>query len=237
MSDDNPKLLAKSTRDTVDLWRNGLLSGRHVQVINFHATPSYRRDEYRRQLEACAKHYSSMNVADLGDFFAGRWNKPKPGLIPVVFEGFRDGIDVMLPILDEFEFCGWFFVPSIFPNIPVAEQRSFASSHHLWPAKTEEYEGERMTLNWEEARAIKDRHVFACHSRTHNFITKDSTEEHLQNEIVTATKEFEDGLGEKPEVFAWLYGTEVGVNPRSDELLRQQGYRYLYSNHKIQKLQ
>ena len=99
MSDDNPKLLAKSTQDTVDLWRNGLLSGRHVQVINFHATPSYRRDEYRRQLEACAKHYSSMNVADLGDFFAGRWTKPKPGLIPVVFEGFRDGIDVMLPIV------------------------------------------------------------------------------------------------------------------------------------------
>ena len=57
MSDDNPKLLAKSTQDTVDLWRNGLLSGRHVQVINFHATPSYRRDEYRRQLEACAKAF------------------------------------------------------------------------------------------------------------------------------------------------------------------------------------
>lgn len=234
---DNLKLLPESVQDTVRLLQNGLRSGRHVQVVNFHATPSYRRDEYRRQMEALSKSYSSMNLADLDDFFAGRWNKPKPGLIPVIFEGFRDGIDVMLPILEEFEFCGWFFVPSIFPNIPVDEQRSFAASHHLWPAKTEEYPGERMTLSWEEARAIADRHVFACHSRTHNFVKPDSSEAELQDEIVTSKAEIEAGIGQTVEVFAWLYGTETGVNKRSDELLKQAGYKYLYSNYKIQKLQ
>ncbi|MDB5505382.1 MAG: hypothetical protein JWR75_20 [Devosia sp.] len=237
MSDENPKLLPESVKETVEFWRGGLAGGRHVQVINFHATPSYRRDEYRRQLEACARYYEPMSLTDLDDFFAGNWTKPKPGLIPVVFEGFRDGIDVMLPILEEFGFIGWYFIPSIFPGLPVAEQRPFAASHHLWPAKTEEYSGERMTLSWDEARAIADKHVFACHSRTHNFITPDSTEALLQDEIVTSTAEFVAGIGRRPEVFAWLYGTQTGVNPRSDELLRQQGYKYLYSNTKIQKLQ
>lgn len=234
---DNLKLLPDSVQETVRFLQDGLAGGRHIQVVNFHATPSYRRDEYRRQMEALAKRYSAMTLADLDDFFAGRWSKPKPGLIPVVFEGFRDGIDVMLPILEEFEFTGWFFVPSIFPNIPAGEQRGFAASHHLWPAQKEEYAGERMTLSWDEARAIASRHVFACHSRTHNFVTPDTPEAVLQDEIVTAKAEIEAGIGAKVEVFAWLYGTQTGVNPRSDDLLRRSGFKYLYSNYKIQKLQ
>src|SRR5690606_2801109 len=70
---DNLKLLPESVQDTVRLLQDGLAGGRHVQVVNFHATPSYRRDEYRRQMESLARSYSSMTLSDLDDFFAGRW--------------------------------------------------------------------------------------------------------------------------------------------------------------------
>lgn len=175
----------------------GIRAGRTVTVVNFHATPSYRRDEYRRQIEGYARHFSSVSASDLDDYFAGRWSKPLPGLIPVLYEGFRDAVDVMVPILEEFGFIGWLFVPSYFPNVPVAEQRVFAAANSLHAARTDEYPGERITLSWDEAREVAKRHVFACHSRTHFKIDPDTDPAILHDQIVVAKAELEEGIGQR----------------------------------------
>ena len=38
------------------------------------------------------------------------------------------------------------------------------------------------------------------------------------------------------EIFCWLHGAEAGVNPRADQMLREAGFRYLFSNFKVQRL-
>ena len=187
-------------------------------------------------MEGYARHFGSVSLGDLDDYFAGRWSKPVPGLIPVLYEGFRDAVDVMVPILEEFGFVGWLFVPSHFPNVPVAEQRSFAAANSLYPARTDEYPGERMTLSWDEAREVAKRHVFACHSRTHSKIDPDTDPAILHDQIVVAKAEIEEGIGVEVSSFAWLYGTEAGVNPVADRMLVEAGFKYLFSNFKIQKL-
>ena len=44
-------------------------------------------------------------------------------------------------------------------------------------------------------------------------------------------------LGAVVEIFCWLEGAAIGVNAEADAMLRDAGYRYLFSNFKIQKLQ
>ena len=61
--------------------------------------------------------------------------------MPVLFEGFRDNVDVMLPILEEFGFKGWFFVPSAFPAVVPDVQRSYAKAHKLHLPARDEYPG------------------------------------------------------------------------------------------------
>jgi len=208
-----------------------------MRVVNFHATPRYRETEFRRQMEAYARHFAPITRANFDAAFDGTWAQAKPGLMPVLFEGYRDNLDVMLPILEEFGFAGWLFVPSFFLGVPEAEQRDYAAGHVLHLAKRDEYPGQRIALNWDEARAIAGRgHVFACHSRHHSELRPDTPDAVLEEEIVVSKRGMEAQLGTSVDVFCWLRGAEIGINPRADALLRQAGYRYLFSNFKIQRL-
>lgn len=229
--------LAHPAAETVAALSAGYAQGRALNILNYHSTPRACRDEYRRQLEACASRFSSFDQTKLDDWFAGTYVAEKPPLIPVLFEGFRDNYDVILPIVEEFGFRAWFFVPSHFLNVPIAEQRSFAKAHTLhYPC--DDYPGDRIVMSWAEARDAADRgHVFACHSRTHAEVDPETADDVLHSEIIEAKREMDEGLNRSVEIFCWLHGAEVGVNPRADAMLRKAGYRFLFSNFKLQKLQ
>lgn len=211
---------------------------RTVRLVNFHATPRYREAEFRRQIEAFAHEFEPITPANFEAAVDGRWTNERPGLLPALFEGYRDNLDVMLPILEEFGFTGWLFVPSGFLGVPAAEQRSYAAGHVLHLPEQDEYPGERIALTWDEAREIARRgHAFACHTRTHNPVTPETPRAVLEDEILAAKAEMETELGTTIEIFCWLEGAALGVNAEADEMLRQAGFRFLLSNFKIQKLQ
>lgn len=230
-------LLPGSFDETLSALVRGLSAGRMLRVVNFHATPSYRREEYRKQFAAYAGLFTPITPDNFASAFDGTWSDPRPGLMPVLFEGFRDNVDVMLPVLEEFGFKGWFFVPSAFPAVVPAIQRSYAKAHKLHLPKRDEYPGERVVMTWDEGRSIAARgHGFACHSRSHFDLTPDTPDHVLWDEIHTAANEMRAGLGQPAEIFCWLHGAEAGVNPRADAMLREAGFRYLFSNFKVQRL-
>ena len=216
---------------------HGIASARAIRVVNFHATPRYRQDEFRAQIAAFATLFEPITIANLPAAIDGSWPHARPGLIPVLFEGFRDNLDVMLPILEENGFTGWFFVPSAFPKVPADEQRAFAAAHLLHLPARDEYPGQRVALNWDELRTISRRgHVVACHTRTHNELRTDTPTSVLEEEISLAKTEIQGELGQDVDVFCWLRGAELGVNLEADRLLRHAGFKYLFSNYKIQRL-
>ncbi len=216
----------------------GMARGRAIRLVNFHATPRYREEEFRRQMADYAARFEPVTPANFAAAVAGEWPHERPGLMPALFEGYRDNLDVMVPILEEHGFTGWFFVPSGFLSVPDAEQRSYAAAHDLFLPDQDEYPDDRIALTWDEARAIRARgHVFACHTRTHNEVTPATPRAVLDEEIVHAMDEMTRELGGAPEIFCWLEGAAVGVNAEADAMLREAGFRYLFSNFKIQKLQ
>lgn len=216
---------------------NGMAHARAVRLVNFHATPRYREAEYRAQIAAYARDFEPITPANFALAINGNWPHERPGLLPALFEGYRDNLDVLLPILEEYGFTGWFFVPSEFLGVPAHEQRSYAAAHVLHLPEHDEYPDDRIALTWDEAREIARRgHAFACHTRTHNMVTADTPHAELQNEIAVAKAEMEAELGVTIEIFCWLEGAALGVNPAADAMLRDVGFRYLLSNFKIQKL-
>lgn len=230
-------LLPRTATETAAELARGLRNGRAFRLINFHATPFSRREEYRAQIAACAGRYSSLSAEGLHSVMSGRPMPDKPMLVPVLFEGFRDNHDVILPILEEFGFKGWFFVPSHFLNVAPRRQRIFAARHHLYYGP-DEYPGQRIALDWAELRAAHARgHLVACHSRNHTALSPDTPDDVLHDEIVVAKEELEQGLGAPVDTFCYLYGAEYGLNPRADALLIEAGFRYLFSNFRLQKLQ
>ncbi|WP_226783082.1 polysaccharide deacetylase family protein [Oceaniglobus trochenteri] len=230
-------ILPRSPKQTAAELAQGFRAGGALRLLNFHATPSTRAKEYRRQIAACAERYRGMGEGGIDAVMRGGTDDPRPVLIPILFEGFRDNYDVLLPILEEFGFRGWFFVPSHFLNVPVTRQRIFAARHNLHYGP-DEYPGERIVLSWAELRDARARgHFVACHSRNHTALFADTPDDILHEEIVTSKEELEQGLGASVDTFCYLHGAEFGLNPRADRMLIAAGYRYLLSNFRIQKLQ
>lgn len=230
-------LLAKPGQQAAREIAAGHAAGRALRLMNYHSTPRAREAEYRRQIAALAPVHTPFRRADLEAWPGAAAPSGRPWLMPVLFEGFRDNYEVILPLLEAAGFTGWFFVPSHFLNVPAAGQRSFARAHRLHYHR-DEYTGARIAMTWAEARdAVARGHVFACHSRTHAALTPDTPEDVLHAEIVLGKQEMEDGLGREVDIFCWLHGAEVGINPRADDMLREAGYRYLFSNFRLQRLQ
>lgn len=216
---------------------DGLARSRAIRAVNFHATPRYRAEEYRRQVDAYARAFEPITPSNFASALDGSWRYHRPGMMPMLFEGFRDNLDVLLPILEEYDFVGWFFVPPFFLGVPPKEQREFAAGHELDLPARDEYPGQRVALSWDEAREIRRRgHVFACHSRTHFKLTADTPREVLEDEIFLAKSEMESELGPGIDIFCWLGGAGLGVNPLADAMLREAGFRYLFSAFKIHQL-
>ena len=226
-------ILPRSPVQTAAELAMGLRTGRAIHLINYHATPQARAAQYRAEIAACAGRFASLADRGIDGLMMGGG---KPVLAPILFEGFRDNYDVILPILEEFGFAAWFFIPSHFLNVPPARQRIFAARHQLHYGP-DEYPGERIALNWGEMRDARARgHLVACHSRNHTALFPDTPDAVLHDEIVMAKQELEDGLGAEVDTFCYLYGAEYGLNPRADALLVQAGFRYLFSNFRLQRL-
>ena len=229
------RILSVRWERTLESLQQGLARGSYLRTINFHNTALGRRDDFERQLAFCQQHFSSVTEADLNTLFeTGRWHKDKPGLIPIFFEGYRNNFEVAAPLAEAYGFSGWFFVPSAFPGTPLDAQHSFAKRHSI--GIIDEDRDKRLAMTWDELRELSHKHVIASHTQTHSRLTHDSSDEELRREIVDAKAELERELGKEVTTFAWLYGSEVGVNARADRYLHEAGYRYLLSNFKIQRL-
>lgn len=89
---------------TLEMFRY-LVDNAFIRVVNYHNTEKVDAERFEREIAAFAENFTSVSMEDIDRFFETRkWDKEKPGLIPAVFEGFRNGYDVMLPILEKYGF-------------------------------------------------------------------------------------------------------------------------------------
>lgn len=206
-----------------------------IRAVNFHSTSRAKADQYDRELAQYSRFFSSVNQDELDQYLVtGQWNKPKPGLIVSVYEGYRNGYDVLLPLLERHGFIGWFFVITGFIDAPVKDQLPFALGHDI-DMLTREYPDGRYALTWDQLRELDKKHVIASHSRSHTQLSllPSATRE---EEIIGAQREFKKQLGHPVRAFASLTGPAYGENKLTDRLVAAAGYDFVFSNFRIQRI-
>jgi peptidoglycan/xylan/chitin deacetylase (PgdA/CDA1 family) len=226
---------ASRFNEAAEAFSRSMENGPLIRAVNFHNTPRTRAEEFREQLARLSRSYSPVNESDLDRYLAtGRWHKAKPGVIVAFYEGYRNGYDVILPLLEEFGLVGWFMVITGFIEAPAAEQVNFAKAHDIGLA-TPEYTDGRHALSWNELREIDRRHVVASHARSHVWLDKldDAARE---SEIVGSQEDFQRHLGHPVRTFVSYGGPPYGSDGRTDTLIDRAGYQFVFSNLKIQRL-
>lgn len=206
-----------------------------IRTVNFHNTSRAAADKHERQIAQYSQSFSSVNEEDLDKYLTtGRWQKSKPGLIVAVYEGYRNGYDVLAPLLERYGLTGWFFIITGFLNAEVKDQVTFAQGHEI-DMETREYPDGRYALTWEEVRKLDKKHVIASHARSHTQLsTLDPAT--VEREVVGSQEDFEKHLGHKVRAFVSLTGPPYGENATADRLIKAAGYDFVFSNLSIQRL-
>lgn len=207
-----------------------------LRAVNIHNTPRANASRLEAQLAGYARDFLPVTEDELDAYLAtGVWRKPKPGLVIAVYEGYRNGFDVLLPLLDRHGWVGWFFVITGFIDTPAPRQFEFAAGHDI-DMTTREYEGDgRYAMTWEELRIVGARHVIASHTRTHVSLAGLGPAAR-ESEVLGAQRDLEKNLGRSARAFASLGGPAYGVDPATDSLIDRAGYQFVFSNLRIQRL-
>ena len=206
-----------------------------IRAVNFHNASRAKADEYDRQLAQYSQFFTSVSEDELDEYLTtGKWTKPKPGLIVSIYEGYRNGYEVLLPLVEKHGFTGWFFEITGFIDAKIKDQLPFALSHDI-DMLTREYPDGRYALTWEELRQIDKKHVVASHSRSHQQLSKMAPSA-LFAEVVGSQNEFKKYLGHPVRAFASLTGPAYGEHAPTDRLVDIAGYDFVFSNFRIQRI-
>jgi len=220
----------------MDLFRY-IVNSSAIRVINYHNTSVCNIPRFEREIKMFGEHFGSTSIGDIDNFFeTGKWRLNKPGLIPAVYEGWRNNYDVFFPLLGQAGYRGWFFIPSFFPDVDLSEQIAFTPRNGLRLSKLTKYKDGRVAMNWHEVRKIAENHEICCHTGTHFRMNEDTSDTTLKYEIVDAKARLEDEIGRKVDVFCWNKGEEARRVPRAIPFLQEAGFRYVVSNLKFEKI-
>ncbi len=227
----NPETFSERADETEHLYASHPV----IRAVNFHNSSKAKADQYEQQLARYSKLFTSVNEEELDGYLAtGKWTKSKPGLIVSIFEGYRNGYDVLLPLVEKYGFTAWFFVITGFINADVKDQLPFALGHDI-DMLSREYKDGRYALTWEELRRIDKKHVIACHSRSHQKLSTMPLSV-LSDEIVGSQDQFRKHLGHPVRSFVSLTGPTYGEFEPADRLIEAAGFDFVFSNFQIQRL-
>lgn len=213
-----------------------LIKGSYIRAVNYHETYSKDKSKFEKQLAFLRRHFSPVSMEDLDRFYKEKkWQKEKPGLIISLFEGYKNNYEVFLPLLQKYGFVGWYFVPAQFLEINVEDQQQFADNHTIY-YNEDIYNGERMAMSGQELKEIAQNHVICSHTMTHFRFDNETPEDILQREIIESKTLLEEKTNSKVDVFCWLGGEDFKKDSKVTKYINKAGYRYLYSNNKIEKI-
>jgi len=225
------QIVANATRWTGLQWLGGLWCDRlgrgRVRATISHSVPRASVDNYRRQLEYYRKRFCSVSHQDLAELLeSGVWKNPKPGLIISFDDGLRTHAEVAAPLLEEFGFIGWFFLPYEFLDTPEEGQRQFAEQHQIQLG--EDLPGARVAMTWEQARGLQEKHVVGCHTASHCRLRSSLTPNERHYEIVDAKRHLVDRLGQDVESFAWVGGEEWSYSQAAAKSIAEAPFKYSF---------
>ena len=206
-----------------------------IRAINFHNTSPQRAHIFGPQLEWCSRNFSSVTEDDLDQYLqTGKWHKERPGVILAFYDTYRNGYDVVRPMLERTGLTGWFFVITGFVDAAPSDQLDYAMQHGIG-IESREYADGRYALSWDELRELDRGHVIASHARSHEEIAPMPAAER-EAEVLGSQQTLTRELGHPVRSFVSRGGPAYGDHAPTDRLIDAAGYQFVISGYRIQRL-
>jgi peptidoglycan/xylan/chitin deacetylase (PgdA/CDA1 family) len=202
-----------------------------IRAIYYHDVPHSQVDQFEKQLHYFAKHFSNVGYEDLIKFHDNAWKPEKPGLIISFDDGLRSSYEIARPLLEKYNFTGWFFIPPALIDIPIEKQSQKATEHRI--GHRESYYGDsRVFLTWDQIFELDKNHVIGCHTLSHTRLRSTLSEDQLYREIVMSKYILEEKLDHEVPLFAWVGGEEWSYSQQAADIIRKANYKVVFQTNK-----
>jgi len=211
------------------------LKNNHIRVINYHCTPLIFQQNFRKQLQFYKKYFTNIKIEDLNKYLNVKdYNLKKSGLIISFDDGLRSNYDYALPVLNNYNFTGWFFLPA---GIIMDNSYTFIKNNSINTNET--YLDNRYFINTEELNYLNNYHIVGCHTFTHHRFNKNDNDELLTHEIINSKKYLENITNKTINIFCWVGGEINTYSNKAYNKIKNNGYKFAFTtnNFPIQKNQ
>ena len=198
----------------------------YIRVVNYHSTNKIDITNFEKQLKFFRLKYKNTSFNELELFIkTKKWNKQKPGIIISFDDGFRTNFDYAKPLLEKYNFTGYFFIPSdfIFENKETQDNYMFKNN----TKKEGDYIDGRYSMTWEEVIELSKNHIIGSHTKTHYRFKEKDTDDILYEQIVKSKENIENKLNATVDSFAWVGGEFHTYTPKAFELIKKT-YKYSF---------
>ena len=199
-------------------------------VIEMHETPTHLREQFRRQLEWVAQHFTPVDLPRFAKF----WEQPSSvatmATPPVLFtfdDGRLNNYLVAAPVLESFGARGVFFIIPQWVDCAGEESRQFYYSR-IDPHPSAQHTNEDWTsMNPAQIRELTDRgHTVGSHTYSHVKLAGLALPE-LRHEIVDSAVKIASWTAQPVEAFAWTFAWDT-IDREAWNLIRQ-NYRFCFA--------
>jgi len=171
---------------------------------------------FRRHLELYRRHYHVVPLKHMADVLAGRRHDLPPRALAITFDdGYRDNVTNAAPVLQRLGLPATFFiVTGRMGGVMVPDEDPATGA----------------IMTWEEVRElVRAGFDIGGHTVTHPHLAR-LGEEEQRREILDCARAIAEQLGQRPEAFAYPYGSVADYNEVSVRLVREAGFQYAVSN-------
>lgn len=189
-----------------------------IRAVNYHVVAPTEAALFEEHLRYYSENYVSVDLPTLETFLqTGKWRHSRPGLIVSFDDGHRSHYEIAAPILEKYNFTGWFFVPVGLMNL---ENNRFNNEDEKTAAR-------ETALTEEQLKYLDCRHIVGSHTETHCRLRETVPSERLEFEITGSQKNLETVLGHPVSTFCWVGGEEDSYSRAAADLIKK-AYRYSF---------
>lgn len=184
-----------------------------IRAVNYHTVFPCEAHIFESHLRYYAENFVPVDLAALEAFLqTGEWRHKRPGLIISFDDGHPTHYKIAAPLLEKYNFPGWFFVPVGLMNL---EGNTIPERHipHV--------------LTAEQLSYLDERHIVGSHTETHCRLEKSVEPERLEVEVGGSRSNLETRFGHSVSTFSWVGGEEESYSREASELIKKH-YRFAF---------
>jgi peptidoglycan/xylan/chitin deacetylase (PgdA/CDA1 family) len=199
-----------------------------IRVLYYHDVPPGMSQAFADQLATFKRTFIPTSRADLERFLLdGHWPHERPGIVLTFDDGLRSHSEVAAPLLEQFGYQGWFFVPVDLITSCPQEQPMLATRHGVLHG-CDTARDPRVFMTAGELIELSKRHNIGCHTASHVRLSDELDERELELEITGARQRLESMLGRSVDSFSWVGGEEWAYSAAAARCIARQ-FDYVFT--------